>query len=181
MTANIERPWSAAIRLEEIGETGRHVELEASEAVRAALAKPAGVDAIERLVARFDLTRRGRDRLQMSGEVSGTVRQTCVVTLDPLVNEINETVDLTFAPPREPAKDSAEIDLDLASSGDDVEPLVGNAVDLGLIATEFFILGIDPYPRKPGAVFDAPKPADDPQSHPFARLAALQKNSTVKK
>jgi uncharacterized protein DUF177 involved in 23S rRNA accumulation len=176
-----ERPWSATIRLDEIGETGRHVELEASEAVRVALAKPAGVDAIERLVARFDLTRRGRDRLQVSGAVSGTVRQTCVVTLDPVVNTISEAIDLTFAPPRASVDGTTEIDLDAAASADDVEPLVGNAVDLGLVATEFFILGIDPYPRKPDAAFDAPKAAADPASHPFAGLAALQKNTTVKK
>ena len=47
-------------------------------------------------------------------------------------------------------------------------------VDLGAVATEFLLLGIDPYPRKPGAVFDAP-PAGDPASHPFAALAALKK------
>ena len=47
-------------------------------------------------------------------------------------------------------------------------------VDLGAVATEFLLLGIDPYPRKPGAVFDAP-PAGDPSSHPFAALAALKK------
>jgi hypothetical protein len=177
----VERPWSATIRLDEIGETGRHVELEASEAVRAALAKPAGVDAIERLVARFDVTRRGRDRLHVSGQVSGTVRQACIVTLDPVVNEINEPIDLTFASRREPVDETAKNNLDAAASGDEMEPLIGNAVDIGLVATEFFILGIDPYPRKPGAAFDAPEPASDPKSHPFARLAALQKNSTVKK
>ncbi|HWP14421.1 MAG TPA: DUF177 domain-containing protein [Xanthobacteraceae bacterium] len=178
---NTERPWSATIGLDEIGEAGRHVELEASEAVRAALAKPAGVDAVERLVARFDLTRRGRDRLHVSGEVSGTVRQTCVVTLDTVVNEINEPIDVTFAQPGEPAKETSKIDLDAMTPGDEVEPLIGNSVDLGLVATEFFILGIDPYPRKPGAAFDAPKPGSDPASHPFAQLAALRKNSTVKK
>lgn len=178
---DIERPWSATIRLDEIGETGRRVELEASEAVRAALAKPAGVDAIERLVARFDLTRRGRDRLQVNGEVSATVRQTCVVTLEPVMNEINEAIDLTFAPPRDPTSESTEIEVDPVPSGEELEPLTGNAVDLGLIATEFFMLGIDPYPRKPGAAFDAPQAAADPAGHPFAALAALQKNSTVKK
>ena len=176
-----ERPWSATIRLDEVGETGRHVELEASEAVRAALAKPAGVDAIERLVVRFDLTRRGRDRLHVSGEVSATIRQACVVTLDPVVNEINEAIDLTFAPPRDPIGETAEIEVDAVPSGEELEPLTGNAVDLGLIATEFFMLGIDPYPRKPGVAFDAPKAAADPANHPFAGLAALQKNSTVKK
>src|SRR5437764_6977688 len=133
---NAERPWSATIRLDEIAETGRHVELEASEEVRAALAKPAGVDAIERLVARFDLTPRGRDRLYVSGEVSGTVRQTCVVTLDPVTNEIDEPIDIDFAPPREPRENAAEIDIDAASPNDEVEPLIANAVDLGLLATE---------------------------------------------
>lgn len=176
-----ERPWSATIRLDEIGEAGRHVELEASEAVRAALAEPAGVDKVERLVARFDVTRRGRDRLHVSGEVSGTVRQTCVVTLDPVENEINEAIEVDFAPPLEPADQAGEIELDAAVSTDEVEPLLGSAVDLGLLATEFFILGIDPYPRKPGVAFDAPKAAANPADHPFARLAELQKNSTVKK
>ncbi|MGB9366091.1 MAG: DUF177 domain-containing protein [Xanthobacteraceae bacterium] len=178
---DMERPWSAMIRLDEVGETGRHVELEASEPVRIALAKPAGVDAVERLVARFDLTRRGRDRLHVNGEVCGTVRQTCVVTLEPVTNDINETIEVTFTPSREPVRESAEIDIDGASPGDEVEPLIGNAVDLGLIATEFFLLGIDPYPRKPGVAFDAPKAAVDPANHPFAGLAALRKNSTVKK
>ena len=180
MTEN-ERPWSTTIRLDEVGETGRHVELEVNEAVRVALAKPAGVDAIERLVARFDLTWRGPDHLRVSGEVSGTVRQTCVVTLDPVVNDIHEAIDLTFAPPREPTGETADIDIDAIPSGGEIEPLLGNAVDLGVLATEFFVLGIDPYPRKPDAAFDAPKAADDPASHPFAGLAALQKNSTVKK
>ena len=53
------------------------------------------------------------------------------------------------------------------------------AVDLGAIATEFLLLGIDPYPRKPGAVFEAP-PAGDPASHPFAALAALKKGDDSK-
>lgn len=175
-----ERPWSATIRLDDIGETGRHVELEASEATRAALAKPAGVDAVERLTARFDLTRRGRDRLHVSGEVSGTVRQSCVVTLEAVINEVTEAIDVDFAPPRAAQDDAAEIEVDAASAGDEPEPLTGNAVDLGLLAAEFFILGIDPYPRKPGVTFDAPKPASDEADHPFAALAALRKNSTVK-
>lgn len=181
MTTNAERPWSAAIRFDEVGEAGRHVELEANQEARAALARPAGVDTVERLVARFDLTRRGRDRLHVRGEVSGTVRQTCVVTLDPVVNEIEEMIDVDFAPPIRTADDATEIDLGAAASAEEPEPLIGNSVDLGLLATEFFLLGIDPYPRKPGAAFDAPKPGSDPSAHPFAGLAALQKKSTVKK
>ena len=43
-------------------------------------------------------------------------------------------------------------------------------VDLGAIATEYFLLGIDPYPRKEGAVFE-PRLAKDPAANPFAALA----------
>ena len=35
-------------------------------------------------------------------------------------------------------------------------------------------LAIDPYPRKPGAVFEPQVVAVDPEDHPFAALKALQ-------
>jgi hypothetical protein len=175
-----ERPWSATVRLDEVGEASRHVEIEASEETRAALAKPAGVDAVERLTARFDLTRRGRDGLHVTGTVTGTVRQSCVVTLEPVISQIEEPIDVDFAPSRGERAAPTEIDL-AAVVSEEPEPLIGNAVDLGLLATEFLILGIDPYPRKPEAAFEAPAPADDSAAHPFAGLAALQKKGTVKK
>src|SRR5438270_13043388 len=89
---NADRPWSVTIRLDEVGETSRHIELEAEDVMRAALAKPLGVDAVERLVARFDLTRRGRHRVHVSGVVSGRVGQACMVTLEMLINEEKETL-----------------------------------------------------------------------------------------
>ena len=62
-----ERPWSVTVPLHDISPAGKHVELEASAEVRAALARPAGVDAVERLVAHFDLTPRGRDGVHVGG------------------------------------------------------------------------------------------------------------------
>jgi len=176
----VERPWSAAVRLDEIGETGRHVQLEASEATRAALAKPAGVDAVEHAVATFDLARRGRDGLRVSGAVRATVRQTCVVTLEPLVNEIEEAIDLEFAPATYVAGAGPETEVELTLSAKEREPLVDGIIDLGALATEFLILGIDPYPRKAGAAFEAPQAGTDEAGHPFAALAALKKKGTVK-
>ena len=175
-----ERPWSAAVRLDEIGETGRHVELEASETTRAALAKPAGVDAVERAIATFDLTRLGRDGLRVSGSVRATVRQTCVVTLEPLVNEIEEAIDLEFVPAINVAGASPDTEVELTQTAEEREPLVDGTIDLGGLATEFLILGIDPYPRKSGAAFEVPRGASDEASHPFAALAALKKKGTVK-
>ena len=48
-------------------------------------------------------------------------------------------------------------------------------VDLGAIATEFLLLGIDPYPRKPGVVFEALADDEYDTAQPFSALAALKK------
>jgi hypothetical protein len=45
---------------------------------------------------------------------------------------------------------------------------------LGAIATEFLLLGIDPYPRKAGAEF-SPQKSEDGSAKPFAALEALKK------
>jgi hypothetical protein len=171
-----ERPWSVPVRVDDILER-RHIELEAGAEMRAALARPAGVDAIERLSARFDVARRGRDGFRVSGQVSATVRQTCVVSLEPVSNEINEPFDVDFAPPRaDKLNEVNEIEID-ADASDEPEPLTGNSIDLALLATEFLILAVDPYPRKPDAAFAAPA-GDDVAGHPFAALAALKKSTS---
>ena len=165
--------------LHEISATGKRVTLEASAEMRAALAAPAGVDAVERLVAQLDLALRGRS-IHVGGTVSATVRQTCVVTLEPVVNEIDEAVDVDYVAPRAGAKAAPADEIDVDATGpDEPEPLSGNAIDLGLLATEFLILGVDPYPRKPGVAFDPPE-AGDAAANPFAALAGWSKKGTVK-
>jgi hypothetical protein len=178
-----QHPWSVMVRRDEVSEAGRHVELEASDAVRAAVGRAANVDAVEALSAAFDLTRRGRDGLRAAGTVHATVRQTCVVSLEPVTTTIEETIDVTFGPPREAVAGPEASELDAASAppGEDPpEPLLNGAVDLGALATEFLILGIDPYPRKPGVAFAPPAAAADSAGHPFAALAALRNTSKVK-
>jgi uncharacterized metal-binding protein YceD (DUF177 family) len=129
---------------------------------------------VPRVEANFDVMRHGRDGLHVRGRVSATVRQTCVVTLEPVENEIDEPVDLTFMP-RQDGGDAHGREEELGPR-DPPEALVNGTVDLGAIAAEFLILGIDPYPRKAGAVFASP-PTGDTSDHPFAALAALKKGS----
>src|SRR5262249_62155601 len=57
---------------------------------------------------------------------------------------------------------------------DEPAVLAGGVIALGAIAAEFLILGLDPYPRKPDAIFQASAVGEDP-AHPFAALAALKK------
>ena len=166
-------PWRAPISVGDVPEGGLRVELEADEPTCRAVAKAAGVNEIARLKARFDLTRRGRNGLHAVGTVSALVGQLCVVSLEPVVNEVDEPIDVVFGV--ETPLTSAQC-LDIAvDAPDPPEPLVGGMVDLGMIATEFLILGIDPYPRKPGAAFVAP-PDKETAGKAFAALAALKRS-----
>jgi hypothetical protein len=100
------------------------------------------------------------------------------VTLDPVENEINEVVDLTFAPPEQIRSLAALVDEAAQSEEEEVpdppEPIVDGVIDLGRLATDVLFLAIDPYPRKPDAVFEAPAQTVDPAEHPFAALKGLQ-------
>jgi hypothetical protein len=162
------------VALADVPETGRRFELSADERARAAVARLAGLRTLPRLEAAFDVSRRGRDGLRVAGRVSATVGQTCIVTLEPVDNEIEEQVELAFAPAAAAElSDSGKTPVEVPAE-DVPEALTGGTVDLGAIAVEFLILGIDPYPRKPGAVFESP-PSQDDAAHPFAALAALKK------
>jgi uncharacterized metal-binding protein YceD (DUF177 family) len=167
-------PWSVPVAVRDIPETGRHFDLVADENTRAAVANAIGVRALPRLAASLDVSRRDRDGLRVVGRVSAVVGQTCVVTLEPIENEIDEVVELEFAP-----ADAADESAGHSKVADDdaPEPLVGGVVDLGGVATEFLSLGIDPYPRKAGVEFAAPAVEDD-TPHPFAALAALKKGQS---
>lgn len=171
-------PWQVPVAVDDIAETGRHFDLIADAAVRAAVARIAGLRDLSRLEARFDVSRRGAEGLHVAGVVSATVGQNCVVTLEPLTNEVEEAVDLVFVPQRTPAPHDGEAkprDVKRDVKWGDPEPLIEEIVDLGALATEFLIVGLDPYPRKPDAVFEPPQDAA-PDAGPFAALGKLAKN-----
>jgi hypothetical protein len=164
-------PWSVPVALEDIPETGQHVDLVADDAARAGVARLAGVRQVPRLSASFDVSRYGTGGIRVAGSVSADVEQTCVVTLEPVVNEVEEDLDLIFLPGAvAPQRAGMETGVE-----EGPEPLIGGQVDLGAVATEFLILGIDPYPRRPGTVFEAPQAAAAAQDGgPFAALAKLK-------
>ncbi len=169
-------PWSVPVAVVGIPETGQHLDIEPSEATRAELARFAGLRDLPHLAASFDLERRGA-AVHVRGQVRARVGQTCVVSLEPMESEIDEPVEVTFAPQPEggEAGESAAAEHHLSEAEEEPpEPLIGGTIDLGALATEFMVLGIDPYPRKPGATFTPPNVGDE-GAHPFAALAALKK------
>jgi uncharacterized metal-binding protein YceD (DUF177 family) len=167
-------PWRVAVVVDEVPEEGRHFDLIADAQTRAAVAEIAGLRDLPRLEAHFDVKRHGNGGLRVDGKVSADVGQTCVVTLEPLTNEIVEDVALVFAPAADPETMPDKPDGAKPDRDDEAEPLIAGTVDLGSLATEFLLLGLDPYPRKPGVEFQPPQDSSSDEG-PFAALAALKK------
>ncbi len=171
------RPWRVPVAVEDIAESGQYFALAADADARACVARMVGLRDLPRLEADFEVTRRGAGGLHVAGRVSATVGQNCVVTLEPLANEVEEEVDLLFMPQSASVRQAGETETGERPRDikwDDPEPLIGGLVDLGALATEFLILGLDPYPRKPGAVFQPPRDLT-PEEGPFAALASWTK------
>ena len=170
-------PWSAPVTVAQIPEAGLHRDIEADAAEREAMAEAAGLREILSAHAALDVTPKSGGRVHVGGHVRARIGQTCIVTLDPIENEIDEPIDLIFAP-LEQIPELADLVDEAVESGAEIpdppEPIVNGVIDLGRLATDALFLGIDPYPRRPDAVFEAPVVAADPRDHPFAALKALQ-------
>jgi hypothetical protein len=170
-------PWSVPVTVAQIPDAGLHRDIEAGRAVREAMAEVAGLREILSASASLDVTPKSAGRFHVAGRVRARIGQTCVVTLDPIENDIDEPIDLIFAPPEQIPEladlvdEAAESDVEIP---DPPEPVVNGVIDLGRLATDALFLAIDPYPRKPDAVFDPPVEGPDPEDHPFAALKALQ-------
>jgi uncharacterized metal-binding protein YceD (DUF177 family) len=172
-----ENPWSVPVVVAQIPETGLHRDIVANAGERRMLAELAGLRELASADASLDLALMRGGRVHVTGRVRGRVGQTCVVTLEPVENDIDETIDLIFAPPEQIPTLAHLIEQAAGSDaaiGDPPEPIMDGSIDLGRIATDALFLGIDPYPRKPGAVFDLPAIPPDPEDHPFAALRALK-------
>ncbi|WP_166296892.1 YceD family protein [Bradyrhizobium sp. 2S1] len=180
----VRDPWRVLVNVAQIPETGLHREIVADEAVRKAMAEAAELREVISAHATFDLQPKRDGSCHVTGRVLAKVGQTCVVTLDPIENEIDEEIDVMFAPP-EQIPEMADL-VDDAEAGDEEtpdppEPITGGFIDIGRLATDALFLGIDPYPRKVDAVFEQEVEAPDPENHPFAALKALKEKPNGKK
>ena len=170
-------PWRVPIAVAQIPETGLHRDIEADQAIRNAVADVGGVREVLSVQASFDVTPERGGRFHVAGHVRARIGQTCVVTLEEMETDIDEPIDLTFAPAEQIPEMSALVDEAGESdeeTPDPPEPIENGMIDLGRLATDALYLAVDPYPRKPGVVFEPVVEAADPEDHPFAALRALK-------
>ena len=149
----------------------------AGEAERQKLAAACDVVAVNGLSATVSLTPGAKGGVTVDGHVVADIVQTCVVSLVPVEQHIDETFSVRYVRGPEPQpKPGSEIVID-ASLPDPPEILTGQTIDVGELVEEYFALAIDPYPRAPGATLPAEIATDEDndEASPFAALASLVK------
>ncbi|OQM77553.1 YceD family protein [Manganibacter manganicus] len=177
-----QSPVSFAAHVARLPQAGLPVVIEADEAQRAALAEAHGLLSVEVYRAELLVSRWKRNGVKVSGSVKADITQACVVTLDPVTAHIEEAVDGLFLPQdsnfgREGFSGGGEILID-AEGPDAPETFIGDTVDVGALAEQFFGLAIDPYPRRAGAHLETKADDEDKEESEFQRKlrALLPKN-----
>lgn len=146
---------------------------EATASEREAIAAALEIPACERFEIRYEARPLPHGRFLLSGRVDAEVVQECVVTLDPVLNRIEEEFSVEFWPPEQIAAKSADEHAVLGA--DDPEPVEHKALALGRLGYEICAGALDPYPRREGVVLEGAdvqenRPADE-TGGPFAALA----------
>ena len=182
MTRPIPSPGPLSRRFDaaSVRDAASRFAVEATPAECAALARDCDIPGIDALSAAFRIRREGTAGLHVTGTVSGRVRRVCVVSLDEFTSDVAEPVEVRFAPEAEVEELATARAARPGGDDEDLEdlpdPIVNGRVDLGSLAAEILVLGLDPYPRKPGVAFADPAPdvAEEVDASPFAALKALK-------
>ncbi len=167
-------PFSRLFRGGDIPPGGVRVSEQASKQERKDIAELLGLRSVNRFSFDAELTPAGKGAYDVTGSIAARVVQTCVITLEPIDVEIDYEVKVRFAPPEKggPHDDPTQFD----PQARDLEPLIGDIMDLGQLAYEHLAIAIDPYPRQAGTAFqwggEAGSESDD--DSPFAVLKRLK-------
>ncbi len=175
-------PFSRPFEVARVRDEAVEVAVAAEAAERDALARIDGLVGIDRLEAELRIAREGRSGVRVTGNVRATIRQTCVVSLEAFESDVVEPVEVHFLPEADViALEAARPKGDDADEGDHdlPDPIVGGRIDLGALAAEFLSLGLDPYPRKPGAAFELSAAEETAPVSPFAALGRLKTDPRV--
>jgi len=171
--ARVKTPaeWTDRVRLDQIGQ-GLKRHLIADDAARGGIARTLDLADLSRLEADVDLAPSGGG-WRLKGRVQADLVQTCGITLEPLPSSIDSTfqIDLREATDLEGGQAAFDIDPDGPDGPDLIE---GGGIDLATYVVEHLALAIDPWPRKPGAAFEAPEGSPEPS--PFDVLRSLKTN-----
>ncbi len=170
-------PFSLTVAVRDIGRRGRTVKLEADAGQRTALAKVLSIEAIEGLAGDFFLEMISSSSVHLRGRLEADLVQTCVVSLEPVQQHVDELVTMTLLPTETSDGRPHTSTLIDPMDEDDRDTYSRGRIDLGMIVSEQLALHLDPYPRAPGVEFEtAGNAGTEERDSPFAALERLKRD-----
>jgi hypothetical protein len=164
--------WPATVKLHELARGPVRLSLEPGAEARAEIARRLGLRSLPSLTAEITV-KPWLDGAELTGGFAAVVEQVCGVTLDAFEQPLRGDIEVRVVPPGSPHAASSEGgDLELDPDAPDAPDLLeGDAIDVAAYVVEHLALEVDPFPRKPGAVFEFEAPEDE--TSPFAALRKL--------
>ena len=164
--------FSRPVSVAEITPGGLALSVTPTAAERAALAAFNGLVAIGAMSASLRLRQEGTG-VRVAGEVVAEVVQTCVISMEPFEAAVSEPIDVHFVSAEtldalRAARAARPVDDE--NSPDEPDAIEHGRIDVGLLVAEHLTLGLDPYPKKPGAVLAPTAAVEEPAASPFAVL-----------
>ena len=176
MAEPVTAAWPCEIPLAQVDRGAVKLRLEPSAEQRKAIAKQLDLVSLEALSAEVFLSS-WLDGAEVSGVLRARVVQTCSATADDFETPIDARFSLRVLPANSENAPQEEFgDLAADAEGDDPpDVLEGEVVDVSGYVVEHLALELDPFPRKPGAVFV--QPPEPVEISPFAALKGLKTKS----
>ena len=159
---------SRIVELRELTTKPKKIEWQATKEECDALAKRLKILSVDDLSAKIIVQK--NDLIQVSGTFVAHVKQSCVVSGEPVVQTVEDTFEEFFC---QASRHENPIDLDMDAQ--DVEVVENGRIDVGELVVEYLILGLDPFPRKEGIPLVQAGDTEE-KENPFAVLKNWKKN-----
>lgn len=171
MTEAAPLGWS--YRTTQIPDGGLRESRVATEGERAAIAAELSLLACDVLDTRFSIRALGKGYYRLAGDLKARLKQSCVITLEPVDEEVKAAFDVEYRPVAQLPQGSAdEVE---ALSAAEIEPIERGEIDAGRIVFETLVANLNPFPRKDGAAFEGGDAGEgEKPAGPFDVLKKLQ-------
>lgn len=169
----MSRIWTRPVRLAELARGPLRLSLAPDDEQRAEIARRLKVRNLPALTAEVEL-RPWLDGVELRGRFQARVEQVCSLSLDVFEQDVAGEIEVRAVPggsPNAPSDEGGEVTLDL-DAPDPPDLMEGDALDPAAYVVEHLALELDPFPRKPGAMFEFTPDAED--DSPFAALKRLK-------
>lgn len=179
--------WSYLIDEEDAGTAVIKLSLEPNAEEKSALAERLNLVSLDSLKAEIAFEKQSGGMItHITGRLEADLTQSCVVTLEPVQDHVEENFEAWYADPekavsfakerRDRKTEKTETELEMLEEWEDPEPAIEGKINLGEMVTQYLSLAINPYPHAEGV--EPPEEEDkiiheeipEARKNPFAAL-----------